>query len=206
MQQAVSGILNKNTNKNTKMSDSVGNATGANTKDKKSIVAKILPVVLWGIVIILAVALVSTIISNGEKSILGFRSFYVRTDSMSPTFNAGAWILVKEKPIEKVEPGDILTFRVKDSRDTSLTHRCIEVEKDESGELLLWTQGDANNAPDPNPVTQDRLLGETIFWINGLGYVITMLQTPPGYIFLAVLIFLMIFIPEFIGYIKKNKD
>lgn len=207
MQQAVEDIMKSSPKKRSDISGNMTNATDtSNTPQKKGPVAKLLSIVLWGIVLILVAVLIASIVSQGESSILGFRSYYVRTDSMTPTFSAGSWILVKEVPIEQVEPGDILTFRLKDSKDTIVTHRCINVDTDENGNIQAWTQGDANSGADPNPVIKERLLGETIFWIGGLGRVVAMLQSPAGYIFLGILIFLMIFIPEFINYVKKSKN
>lgn len=206
MQQAVDSVINKNADKNINVTKNVANATGdikVNTTGK--LVGKILSIVLWAVVIFLCIALVSTIISGGEKSVFGFRSYYVRTDSMTPTFSAGSWILVKERNIDDIEVGDILTFKIKDSLTTIVTHRCIKIDKDENGDVQLWTQGDANSAPDNNPVIKERLLGETIFWIGGLGGLLSRFQSPPGYIFLGVIVFLMIFVPEFINYVKKQK-
>lgn len=218
MQQVVDGFKNGDVKKDVSSKFNMTNATKTNetskaanvekteTKKKNGLAGKIVSVILWLIVGLLCIALVSTIVSEGENSILGFRSFYVKTDSMTPTFSAGSWILVKETPISNIEVGDIVTFHLKDKWETMVTHRCINIDQDENGAIQVWTQGDANTGADANPVIDERLVGETVFWINGLGSVLTMFQSVPGFIFLGILIFLMIFIPEFIHYIRKKEN
>jgi len=122
---------------------------------------------------------VSGIDRQNPKSILGFRSFIVLSPSMVPTFDEGSLIIIKETALNKLQIGDIITYKPLKDDDTLLTHRIVKISG-EAPNALIVTRGDANNIDDPNPVSPDTILGKTVFHMNGLGSFIVNLRTPPG--------------------------
>lgn len=146
-----------------------------------------------------------TILSKGKSekngiSFLGFNTYVVLTGSMSPTFEAGSYIISKKIPIEDVKVNDIVTFNVKETENTMVTHRAKEI-KNVNGEINIITQGDANNTQDTNPVTADRFIGKTIFYLNGVGNLIVSFQDP----FFIGAVFVVIFLLLILPYVVTNK-
>lgn len=164
--------------------------------------SRILFNVLYALFIALCVVLLaSAVLSKRGDSFFGLGSYIVLTGSMSPTFEAGSYIIVRETPAEDVRVGDVITFRV--DADAVLTHRVVEIVKD--GEAYAFrTQGDANNAPDTRLVTQERLIGAVLFWVNGLGIVLLALQQPRGLIAVLALLCLVLLAPEAWRVVKKK--
>jgi len=117
---------------------------------------------------------VSGMDKENPKSIIGFRAFIVLSDSMSPAFKAGSLIIIKQTDADKLEVGDIITYRPGGSGDVLLTHRIVGLN---GGEVI--TRGDANNADD-KPIASGAVLGRTVFYMNGLGTFVINLRTPTG--------------------------
>ena len=84
----------------------------------------------------------------------------------------------------------------------AVTHRIMEIREveektpdPETGELLTrWeviTKGDANNTED-EPFDKERIMGEVVFSIPLVGYLVNMIKTPVGtLVILAAAVFLM---------------
>lgn len=99
---------------------------------------------------------------NPEKppSVLGVTPMVVLSGSMSGDqedhIEIGDLIFISKADPEKLEVGDIIAFM---SGKTTVTHRITAVTVAENGERLFTTKGDANNAEDIDPVTEDQLIG-----------------------------------------------
>lgn len=101
----------------------------------------------------------------------GLRPLVVRSGSMEPTIPTGAMVLVKKIPAAEIRVGDILA--VERSDRTRVTHRVLTVEhRRDVAELTM--KGDANEDPDPLPVTvhhahrlawQLPMVGKTVAWL-----------------------------------------
>jgi signal peptidase len=122
---------------------------------------------------------------QNPKSVFGLRAFIVLTPSMTPTFDAGSLIIIKEVNADKLQIGDIITYTPKKGDDVLLTHRIVKMSEETKNRtsnenLSFITRGDANNTDDPNPVDPNSILGKTIFHMNGLGTFIVNLRTPLG--------------------------
>jgi signal peptidase len=131
------------------------------------------------------------------KSVLGFRAFIVLSESMQPTFDKGALIIVSEVDETKLEIGDIVTYIPARGADTLLTHRIVEIVAENGAEAqnrMFITRGDTNNMNDPNPVGASQILGQVIFHMNGLGTFILQLRTLPGIACLALVIIFGLFV------------
>lgn len=120
---------------------------------------------------------------NPEKppSVLGVTPMVVLSGSMSgdqeDRIEIGDLIFISEADPEKLEVGDIIAFM---SGKTTVTHRITAVTVAENGERLFTTKGDANNAEDTDPVTEDQLIGIYRVRIPKVGDFALFLQQPLG--------------------------
>jgi len=161
-------------------------------------------VLIIAVVLVTLIALllgISGMDKENPKSIIGFRAFIVLTDSMTPTFDAGSLIIIKETDAGKLKTGDIITYRPNSSDDVLLTHRIIEISG--SGENMQFiTMGDANNTED-RPIAPRAIFGKVLFYMNGLGTFIINLRTPIGILGMIAVIAVGLFI---IPYLLKLAD
>lgn len=102
--------------------------------------------------------------------LLGAQTYTVLTGSMKPTYEPGHLIAVRETPIEEITAGDVITFQIESGRPEVATHRVVGVGYTADGDRVLLTQGDANDAPDENPVQAVQLRGVVVYSIPWLGY------------------------------------
>lgn len=116
---------------------------------------------MFGIIIIVLAA-IFTIYIRQAKYIIS----YGATSSMTPAIPVGSLeIYSSQIPFYALKCGDIISYR---SSDENIAHRVIKIEDSKS---LIWTKGDANEIPDPKPVTQDIYNGKLIYTIPVLGFV-----------------------------------
>ena len=108
------------------------------------------------------------VVSKGYVTIGGYSMFRVVTGSMEPTISTGSLLLCKNTKIEYVEVGDIVCYRTKISEiyGSIVTHRVIDKQKDNDGNIYLETRGDANASSDPYYVDSWDLVG-TVKWYSG---------------------------------------
>ena len=104
--------------------------------------------------------------------IAGFRPAIVMSGSMEPELHTGSICVINQNAdYEDMEEGDIIAFK---RGAIKVTHRIIEITDDG-----FLTQGDANPSPDIGIVTKSDFIGETIFDIPYLGYVVHYLTVIP---------------------------
>lgn len=128
-----------------------------------------------GVIAIILIASVLPITGNFKVNI-------VLSGSMEPVINKGGIVVVK--PENSYRAGDIITFQ--EGKGESVTHRIVEV-KNESGLIKYSTKGDANNAPDRRDISAKYVIGKVIFDIPYLGYVISFVQKPLGFMLLIII-------------------
>lgn len=101
----------------------------------------------------------------------GMQPLVVRSGSMEPTIETGSMILVKRIDAAEIRVGDVLAVERPDR--TRVTHRVVAVEhRGDTAELTM--KGDANEDPDPIPVTVRHayrlawhvpMVGKTLAWL-----------------------------------------
>ncbi|MBQ6496810.1 MAG: signal peptidase I [Firmicutes bacterium] len=120
---------------------------------------KVLSGIVNGLCIVAIIVLVGVLVMMG----LGLKPAVVISGSMEPTIKTGSLIFIDTK-YEDPEENDIVAFRTGGSL---VTHRLVKDTEDG------WiTKGDANDSEDPWRITNEQLLGKTVFWIPVLGYLI----------------------------------
>ena len=141
--------------------------------------------VLVVVVVLLAVLLVGV-------RLLGFQIYTVSSSSMEPAYHTGAIIYVRDTDTDKLEIGDVITFRI--SGDEVATHRIVEIVENDDGRSF-GTKGDANETEDGGLISAENIVGKVVFTIPYLGYMAELIQTTRGrWIALGVAAFLMLLV------------
>ena len=172
---------------------------------------KVLSVII-AIILSISVLLCCTVIIKSalgyDKSILGYRVFYIVSGSMEPTIHTGAAVLVQKS--DEYVLDDIITFESSDSAIYGYpnTHRIIEVVE-ENGENVFITKGDANPVADIYTVPKDAIYGKVVFHTGEmywLGTLIGMMTTPLGFITVIILPILAIIAIMVRDFTKEYKE
>ena len=108
--------------------------------------------------------------------LLGYRTFYIESGSMSPTIKQGSVVLEKPVEFEKIREGDVLTFRNTEETEY-FTHRVIGI--DETNQMFI-TKGDANDEQDPSETSYYFAEGKVDFAVPYVGYVMQFLNSTTG--------------------------
>lgn len=107
---------------------------------------------------------------------MGWVPLTVLTGSMDPTIPPGSQVVVKPLTPEQtknLESGQVITFLPEPGKDDMVTHRIVDVAVSD-GETVYRTQGDANNAPDPDPVRSVQVRGLVRYHVPFVGHVAQM--------------------------------
>lgn len=143
----------------------------------------------YTVIILALIAVASLATLSAFPVVNGFRIFVVQTGSMEPAIKTKSIVAVSSASTYEV--GDVITYKVDSTADlnnprSSITHRIIEVQENESGTSFI-TQGDANEAADLTPVRQDQIVGKVRASIPYLGYPVGFAKTQTGFIILVII-------------------
>ena len=98
--------------------------------------------------------------------ISGYFTYYmigVGSGSMSPNINKGDAVVVKKiKKDKDIKEGDILAFK---AGEKIIIHRLAKKDKNDKGETVYITKGDANNSEDNQKLTIGDVSGKVLFRI-----------------------------------------
>lgn len=171
------------------------------TKEKRSnkaasAIALVLCIV-FGLMLIcnLTIIIKGSVAPEKPPSVLGVTPLVVLSGSMSGEaedhIEIGDLIFTGKAEPSALEKGDVIAFM---EGSVVVTHRITDISTDENGKLLFTTKGDANNAEDLRPVSEDKLVGIYKFRIAKVGNFALFLQTPLGmmlFIALPLLLFII---------------
>lgn len=114
-------------------------------------------------------------------SVLGLTPMVVLSGSMSGEaedhIEVGDLVFVGRADPEELEVGDVIAYM---NGGATVTHRITAIDTNTDGDLLFTTKGDANNAEDTTPVTEEQLVGIYRWRIPKVGDFALFLQTPLG--------------------------
>lgn len=111
--------------------------------------------------IIAAVIVLVFVFTLGLKA-TDTKVFAVATPSMEDELSEGDMVFVRQT--DEILEGDIITAKL--SGGGQFTHRVYRVDEEKR---LVYTMGDSNPQPDPQPTTFDDIIGKVIFSVPGLG-------------------------------------
>ncbi len=143
----------------------------------------VVPVILYNLVIIAK----SIIEPNRIPSVFGIKMLTVVTGSMEPTINIGDVVIIKE--IDNYTVGDIISYK---ENNSVITHRIVQIEKDENDINIYTTKGDNNNVEDDIKLKEELIEGKVIKIIPKVGNIIMFLSK--NLIWILILIILCAFI------------
>ncbi|MCL2386465.1 MAG: signal peptidase I [Defluviitaleaceae bacterium] len=91
----------------------------------------------------------------------------MHSDSMSESLERGSLVILRRIPENlHLREGDVIHFA---SSDTQILHRIVQYEYRNS-ERHFITRGDSNQENDPNPITQDDIIGIALTHLPFAGY------------------------------------
>lgn len=158
-----------------------------------------------------------TLISSKTDLLNTFRSFVVLTGSMSPLIPTGSIVYTAKTDLYK--NGDIISF---EKGSVTVTHRIIDVvDKDgkhisylanpmggsKSSEIFYKTRGDANNVVDSELVPAKSVVGQAMFHLPFLGFLVMFLKSIQGFLIAVILptfVFILFELWKIKGEIEKN--
>jgi signal peptidase len=88
---------------------------------------------------------------------------------MRPIMPPGTMVVVRPVDPAELAVGDVITYQLRSGEPEVVTHRVIETVVTQDG-LAFRTQGDANDAPDPDLVRAVQVRGEAWYWLPLLGF------------------------------------
>lgn len=129
----------------------------------------------------LSVALLASVVASALALVVvpkaaGAVPLTVLTGSMSGTYEPGSVVVVRPVVVEALDIGDVITFQERSGDPTLVTHRIVSIAFAGDGTRRFVTQGDANGAPDPAPVTAAQVRGEVWYSVPLAGHVATALD------------------------------
>jgi len=143
----------------------------------------------------LVFSMVQSKFTGKPPTVAGHQMFIVLGGSMSPTFEVGSLAFVKPVEPQKLEVGDIITFKSTDQSELMTTHRIVGVNH-EGGVMSFTTRGDANDADDALPAKPERIVGTVNMAVPYAGYLMQFGQTQKGMIALVIVPSVLIIIFE----------
>lgn len=87
------------------------------------------------------------------------------TGSMRPAIDETWWVLTQKLPFREVRLDDVILWR---RGDTLICHRVIMRHTLSTGEVVLWTKGDANALSDPELIVESMYAGTVVAMIRRL--------------------------------------
>ena len=139
--------------------------------------------VIFGFLLVcnLTIMIKGALFPEKPPSVLGLTPMVVLSGSMSGEaedhIEVGDLVFVGRAAPEELEVGDVIAYM---NGGATVTHRITAIDTNTDGDLLFTTKGDANNAEDTTPVTEEQLVGIYRWRIPKVGDFALFLQTPLG--------------------------
>jgi signal peptidase len=114
-----------------------------------------------------AVAIFSVVMVFFSFGFFGVNPTVIYSGSMQPTLHVGDIVIIQKTQVENLKQGDIIQYR-KDN--VTYVHRIYAVTTDNQ-HIQITTKGDANDHPDPDQITSDKILGKSLVTIPQLGWI-----------------------------------
>ena len=172
-----------------------------------SIIKFITGIISWVILVILVLIAgfllyyfvsVKLYAQKGEQYKPAITLYTILTQSMEPNIKPNDVIIdLTIKNPDDINIGDVITFTSTYSltKGMVITHRVID-KKQEGGEWVFYTKGDANLSPEPVPTPFTNIHGKVLFKIPQLGLLQKFLATKGGWLIVVVIPALIIIISD----------
>lgn len=157
------------------------------------------------IVLILLVVILQRVTKN-NASIGGIRIFNIVTESMVPEYKVGDILISKSTSLDKIKVGDDIVYLGNKDTFTGkvVTHRVIDIEKNEDGTYLFHTKGIANTAEDP-VVSGSQVYGVIIYKTVILSFISKIINNLYGFYFLIFIPLTILIVVKIIKIYQERK-
>jgi signal peptidase len=126
---------------------------------------------------LLSITLSMLLLSIGPRFI-GFSSFVIYSGSMEPGIHKGSIAIGKPVQPADLRVGDVVAFKTRTGAAPTV-HRIHEI-KQEAGQVLVTTKGDANATVDPDVVVVTSGGARIVYSIPYVGYLVELPRTVLG--------------------------
>lgn len=157
-----------------------------NIKIAKKIIDIIIIILLYNIILVF----ISCLNKMDNSSLFGYKAYIITTNSMKPFINSGDVSIVKKTKEDKIEIGDVITFK---KEGKVITHRITNIEE-QDGKKIYTTKGDNNNIEDNEKIDYNFIEGKNVLIIPKLGHIINILQNQIVFLFIVLLILILLFL------------
>lgn len=160
------------------------------------------------ILVVISLACVVLIIQSTflkNKSIFGYRSYVIASNSMYPVLEYGDVILVKEVDYDDIEINDIITYKgiSGEFEGKIITHEVIDIFYEDNVKILK-TKGRANTGVDPY-VYENQVYGRFVYRFILISFISKIVRDELGFVLFIFIPFGILFILEFINMVKETK-
>ena len=177
---------------------------GEKVKIVKKILTIVIMIILCSILFVSGVILINSYVKPNEvPSFFGWKPFIVLSGSMETQIMTGDVAVVKEIDAKKLKENDIIAFKKDDNM--VITHRIIEIIKDENGDTKYKTKGDNNNEEDDGVVSPEQIEGIYKFRIGKVGNLALFVQTPVGMVICISIPLILLLLLQWKETLKEGK-
>jgi signal peptidase len=140
--------------------------------------------VLWGTAVVVLGALA---VSLGPR-LIGYSSIVIQGGSMATSLPAGSIAVTEQVPAEAISVGDVILYHppATSPDHASVMHRVVSV-REEDGQVLFRTKGDANSTPDPWEFGLEGNGARLVYAVPYVGYLVAYVRTPVGWVLVFML-------------------
>lgn len=157
-----------------------------NVEIAKKVIDVIIIILLYNIILVF----ISCLNKIDDISIFGYKAYIITTDSMKPSINSGDVSIVRKTKEDKIETGDVITFK---QGDKVITHRITNIEE-KDGKKVYTTKGDNNNLEDDEKIEYSQIEGKNVLTIPKLGYIINALENQVVFLFIVLILLIFLFL------------
>lgn len=174
-------------------------------KDILKKILKIVPKILYDILIIFCVALILVvvwqIVTDNNESIGGYRLFRIISGSMVPEFNVDEVVICRDTNSDDIKIGDIIVYRGKTGELTNrlIMHEVID-KKEAEGNLIFNVKGIQNTTGDPD-VYASQILGVVVH----KSAILTLLYHLATSTYSSFIIIVILVINVFVSFLPKKE-
>jgi signal peptidase I len=123
--------------------------------------------------------LFGTLFAAVAPQLLGFRSFTVRSGSMTPAIETGDVVVTQPISPLSARVGDIVTFVDPEGTGKLFSHR-VQSVRAVGDEVAFITRGDANTSTEHWRVPANGSIGHVVYRIPKIGYALSWIDSGPA--------------------------
>jgi signal peptidase len=123
--------------------------------------------------------LFGTLLAAVAPQLAGYRSFTVRSGSMTPAIETGDVVVTKSIAPSAARVGDVVTFVDPEGTGKLFSHR-VQSVRAVGDEVAFVTRGDANTSTERWRVPATGSIGQVAYRIPKIGYALSSVDSPPA--------------------------